>query len=166
MAIKDSLLPEFDHEMGSTRRLLERVPDADLTWRPHEKSFNMGQLAAHLANIPTWLRSITETAVFDLSAIGDEARPKEPASTAELLQRFDENVRTARRKIDEQTDGALMAMWTMKQGEHEVFSMPKAAVFRSFIMNHMIHHRGQLTVYLRLRNVPLPSIYGPTADES
>jgi uncharacterized damage-inducible protein DinB len=166
MAIKDALLPEFDHEMGSTRRLLERVPDSDLKWTPHEKSFNMGSLAAHIANIPTWVHAISDTAIFDVSTIGEDARPKEPVSTAELLQRFDDNVRGARGRIAEQTDGALMAMWTFKQGEHEVFSMPKIAVLRGFIMNHIIHHRGQLTVYLRLRDVPLPSIYGPTADES
>jgi uncharacterized damage-inducible protein DinB len=165
MAIKDALLPEYDHEMGSTRRLLERVPEADFTWKPHDRSFSLGQLAGHLANIPNWIPYTCDYAIFDVTSIGEDARPKEPTSVKELLATFDANVRKGRKKIDEQTDASLMGMWTFKQGEHEVFTMPKIAVLRSFIMNHTIHHRGQLTVYLRLRNVPLPAIYGPTADE-
>jgi uncharacterized damage-inducible protein DinB len=165
MAIRDSILPEFDHEMGTTRRLLERVPDADLKWAPHEKSFSLGKLAAHLANIPTWAIVACDSAFFDTAAVGDEARPKEPLSMSEVLGRFDANVAAARKKIAEQTDAALMGTWTLKQGDHEVFTLPKIAVLRSFVMNHTIHHRGQLSVYLRLRNVPLPPIYGPTADE-
>src|SRR4051812_10773777 len=165
MAMKDALLPEFDHEMRTTRRVLERVPDADLTWKPHEKSFSIGQLAAHLANIPTWIGITCDLSVFDLATLGDDARPKEPPSTVQLLRRFDENVTRARQKLVDQTDSALMSTWTLKQAGQEFFTMPKAAVLRSFVMNHSIHHRGQLSVYLRLRNVPVPSIYGPTADE-
>ena len=165
MAIKDALLPEFDHEMGSTRRLLERVPDAELKWRPHPKSYNLGSLAAHVANIPTWAKIALESAFFDAAAMGPDARPKEPESVAEVLRRFDANVAAARAAIAQQTDASLMGSWTLKQGEHEVFTLPKAAVLRGFVMNHLIHHRGQLTVYLRMRDVPLPSIYGPTADE-
>jgi uncharacterized damage-inducible protein DinB len=163
MALKDALLPEFDHEMGTTRRLLERVPDADLTWKPHEKSFSLGHLAAHLANLPTWVDIACDNAIFDVLTLDNRSRGAE--SNAEILQRFDANVRRARARIAEQTDSALLSPWTMTQGQHEMFTMPKAAVLRTFVMNHMIHHRGQLTVYLRLRNVPLPSIYGPTADE-
>jgi uncharacterized damage-inducible protein DinB len=165
MAIKDALLPEYDHEMGSTRRLLERVPEADFKWKPHDKSYSLGQLAGHLANIPNWIPYTCDYAIFDVTSIGEDARPKEPTTVAELLTTFDANVKRGRKKIDEQTDAALMGMWTFKQGDHEIFTMPKISVLRSFIMNHAIHHRGQLTVYLRLRNVPLPSIYGPTADE-
>lgn len=164
MAMKDAILPEFDHEMGTTRRVLERVPEADLAWRPHDRSFNLGQLAAHVANIPTWIAPTVDNAIFDLATLGDQ-RPQEPTSVSELVARFDTNVRNARKKLEELTDAALLGMWTLKQGEHEVFTMPKASVLRSFVMNHIIHHRGQLTVYLRLRNVPLPSVYGPTADE-
>ena len=163
MALKDALLPEFDHEMGTTRRLLERVPDADLTWKPNEKSFSLGHLAAHLANLPTWVDIACDNAIFDVLTLDNRSRGAE--SNAEILQRFDANVRRARARIAEQTDSALLSPWTMTQGQHEMFTMPKAAVLRTFVMNHMIHHRGQLTVYLRLRNVPLPSIYGPTADE-
>jgi uncharacterized damage-inducible protein DinB len=165
MAIKDSILPEFDHEMGATRRLLERVPDGDLKWTPHDKSFNMGRLAGHIANIPRWAIITCETDLFDPSAIGDEGRPKDPVSMADVVKQFDANVAEARKKISEQTDASLMSPWTLKQDGQEVLTLPKVAVLRSYVLNHLIHHRGQLTVYLRLRNVPLPSIYGPTADE-
>ena len=165
MAIKESILPEFDHEMGATRRLLERVPDADLTWAPHEKSYTLGQLAGHLANLPRWAMIACDSAFYDMAAAGEDGRSKEPASTADVLRQFDANVTAARRRIEEQTDASLLSPWTLKQGDHEMFTIPKVAVLRSFVMNHMIHHRGQMTVYLRLRNVPLPSIYGPTADE-
>lgn len=165
MALKDALLPEYDHEMGTTRRLLERVPEADLTWKPHEKSFSLGQLAGHISNIPHWIEATCDVAVFDLATIGDDARPKEPASVADLLKAFDANVKKGRQKIDAQTDPAMLAQWTMKNGDQEILTMPRVAVLRSFIMNHLIHHRGQLSVYLRLRNVPVPAIYGPSADE-
>ena len=165
MAIKDGILPEFDHEMGTTRRLLERVPEADFAWKPHDKSFPLGHLAGHLANIPHWVEVTLDGTSFDVADTGDNARPQPPQSVADLLKTFDANVKRARARIDEQTDPAFFAPWTLKNGGHDVFTMPKLAVLRSFVMNHMIHHRGQLSVYLRLRNVPLPSIYGPTADE-
>ena len=165
MALKDALLPEYDHEMGTTRRLLERVPGTDLTWKPHEKSYTLGQLAMHLANIPTWITWTLDHAMLDLAAIGDAARPREPQTTADVLNHFDDSVRKNRKRLDEATDATLVGPWTLKQGQHEIFTMPKIAVLRSFVMNHSIHHRGQLSVYLRLRNVPLPSMYGPTADE-
>lgn len=165
MAIKDGLLPEFDHEMGTTRRLLERVPEADLAWKPHPRSFSLGQLASHIANIPTWADAALDLTVFDLATLGDDARPKQPAGMAPILAAFDNNVKKARAKIDAQLDAALFAPWTLKKDGAEVFTLPKVAVLRSFIMNHLIHHRGQLSVYLRLREVPLPAIYGPTADE-
>ena len=165
MAIKDSLLPEFDHEMGATRRVLERVPVADLAWKPHDKSFSLGQLAGHVANSPRWLHAILDLAVFDLASVGDDARPKQPTEVDSILKSFDEEYKKTRAKLNEQTDSALTSTWTMKQGSEEILSMPKVSAYRSFIMNHLIHHRGQLTVYLRLRNVPLPALYGPTADE-
>ena len=165
MALKDALLPEYDHEMGTTRRLLERVPDADLAWKPHEKSFSLGQLAGHLANVPHWLDAICDVTVFDLASLGEDARPKQPASIASVLAEFDGNVKRGRQKIDALTDAQMFAQWTMKSGDHEILTMPRTAVLRSFIMNHLIHHRGQLSVYLRLRNVPVPAIYGPSADE-
>jgi uncharacterized damage-inducible protein DinB len=165
MALKDALLPEYDHEMGTTRRLLERVPDADLAWKAHERSFSLGQLAGHIANVPHWLDAICDATVFDVASLGEDARPKQPTSIADVLTAFDGNVKRGRQKIDALTDAAMFAQWTMKQGDHEILTMPRTAVLRSFIMNHLIHHRGQLSVYLRLRNVPVPAIYGPSADE-
>ena len=165
MALKDAFLPEYDHEMGTTRRLLERLPEADLAWKPHEKSFTLGQLASHIANIPHWLDATFDVTVFDVASLGEDARPKQPTSVADILTAFDANAKKGRQKIDAQTDATMFVQWTLKQGDHEVLTMPRVAVLRSFIMNHLIHHRGQLSVYLRLRNVPVPAIYGPSADE-
>jgi uncharacterized damage-inducible protein DinB len=165
MAIKDALLAEFDHEMGTTRRLLERVPPADFAWKPHDKSFSLGQLAGHISTIPHWASAVFGMTEFDISAFGEETRPKEPPSVTSLLETFDKNVRDARKTVDEQIDSAMTVPWTFKKGGQVMFSMPRASVWRTLVMNHIIHHRGQLSVYLRLRNVPLPSLYGPTADE-
>lgn len=164
MALKDALLPEFDHEMGTTRRVLERVPEAEFAWKPHDKSFNLGQLAGHVANIPHWVDAIVQNTVFDV-ANAEDTRPRVPESTAWLLAQFDKNVGSARVGIAGMSDPEFLAPWTFKNNGQVVFTMPRAAALRSFVMNHMIHHRGQLTVYLRLKNVPLPPVYGPTADE-
>jgi uncharacterized damage-inducible protein DinB len=164
MAIKDALLPEFDHEMGTTRRLLERTPEAEFGWKPHDKSFSLGQLAGHIANIPHWVDAILQNTVFDVESAGD-TRPKAPPTIADLVSQFDKNVAAARAGIAATGDSEMLAPWTFKSGGHVVFTLPRAAALRSFILNHLIHHRGQLSVYLRLKNVPLPSIYGPTADE-
>ena len=165
MAIKDSMLPEFDHEMGATRRVLERLPAADLGWKPHEKSFSLGQLASHISNLPNWMNMVFDADMLDLATLGDDGRPKNPTEVEPILQWFDGKVKAARAKLDAQTDQTMLAPWTLKHSGHQIFTMPKVAVVRSFVMNHLIHHRGQLTVYLRLRNVPLPALYGPTADE-
>jgi uncharacterized damage-inducible protein DinB len=164
MALKDALLPEFDHEMGTTRRVLERVPEAEFAWKPHDKSFNLGQLAGHVANIPHWVAAIVQNTVFDL-ADAEDARPRVPESTEWLVSQFDKNVSAARAGIAGLTDPEFLAPWTFKNNGQIVFTMPRAAALRSFVMNHLIHHRGQLTVYLRLKNVPVPPVYGPTADE-
>jgi uncharacterized damage-inducible protein DinB len=166
MAIKDALLPEFDHEMGTTRRLLDRAPEAQFGWKPHEKSMTLGGLSSHLANIPTWCAAILGAPVMDLATIPEDARPKPASSRADLLALFDKNVAAAREKLAHATDAEMVAPWTLRQGAQEIFTLPRVAALRSFVMNHSIHHRGQLSVYLRLNNVPLPSIYGPTADEA
>ena len=165
MAIKDSLLPEYDHEMATTRRLLDRVPEADFLWRPHDKSMTLGQLSGHLANIPFWCSATLQATSLDLAALGNDARPKSPISRAALLEEFDEKVSAARALLANTTDPEMLTPWTLKQGSHEIFTLPRISAIRSFVMNHIIHHRGQLSVYLRLRNVPVPPIYGPTADE-
>jgi uncharacterized damage-inducible protein DinB len=162
----DSLLPEYDHEMSVTRRLLERVPDEHLMWKPHEKSYTLGALAAHLANIPTWVGWTLDKDLYDLDAPPPDSRSRQPAACAEVLEAFDRNVQAARAKMTSKTDGELLTPWSLKARGAIVFTMPKIAVLRSFVMNHAIHHRGQLSVYLRLRDVPLPMIYGPTADEA
>jgi uncharacterized damage-inducible protein DinB len=164
MAIRDALLAEFDHEMGTTRRLLERTPEAEFAWKPHEKSFSLGQLAGHVANIPNWCDAILNNTVFDVLSVGD-TRAKMPESTASLLTQFDKTVAAARAALATTGDPEMLTPWTFKRGEHVMFTMPRIAAIRSFIMNHSIHHRGQLSVYLRLKDVPLPSMYGPTADE-
>jgi uncharacterized damage-inducible protein DinB len=165
VAIKDALLPEFDHEMGTTRRVLERTPGDKLAWRPHEKSMSLGQLAGHLANIPFWMGAILQNTVFDVAAAGPDIRPPLPESVAWLLADFDTKVKAARAGLGSTGDAELLTPWTFKNGDHEIFTMPRIAAIRSFVMNHSIHHRGQLSVYLRLNNVPVPPMYGPTADE-
>ncbi len=162
MPLVDALLPEFDHEMVTTRKLLERVPDDRLDWKPHAKSFSLGQLAQHVATIPMW-GSVTLTQ-SELDVSGNERLP-ELRSRAEILTLFDKHVSNTRATLVGKTDAELMAPWTMKNGGHTVFSMPKAAVWRSFVLSHLIHHRGQLSVYLRMHDVLLPSMYGPSADE-
>ena len=165
MAIKDALLPEFDHEMATTRRLLERLPEAEFAWKPHDRSMALGQLAGHIANLPQWCSATLASTVFDLDALPVDARPQLPASRAAVLEEFDGKVAAARDQLTSTTDAEFMTPWTLKKGGQEVFTLPRISAIRSFVMNHLIHHRGQLSVYLRLKDVPLPSIYGPTADE-
>ncbi|MEP6914444.1 MAG: DinB family protein [Acidobacteriota bacterium] len=165
MAIRDALLPEYDHEMGTTRRLLERTPEAELGWKPHEKSMTLGQLAGHIANIPRWAKAVTDGSGFDVATAGDDVRPKTPASVTELLADFDRKVADARAGLAATDDPQMLEPWTLSQGDHEIFTMPRVSALRTFVLNHLIHHRGQLSVYLRLRNVAVPPIYGPTADE-
>ena len=162
MAIVEALLPEFDHEFATTRRLLDRVPQAQLGWKPHEKSMTLGELAGHLANIPFWCTATLSADSLDLDSLD---RPPVPESCEVLLRGFDTRLAAARERLAATTDPEFLAPWTLKKGTQEFFTMPKISVIRTFVMNHQIHHRGQLTVYLRLNNVPLPPVYGPTADE-
>lgn len=162
MAIVDALLPEFDHEMTTTRKVLERVPEDKFDWKPHAKSFSLGALATHVATIPTWG---TETLTKSEIEVGGQGPPGQPPSKTDLLARFDKNVAETRAALTGRTDAELMSNWSLKRDGKTLFSMPKAAVWRSFVLNHLIHHRAQLAVYLRLLDVPVPSIYGPSADE-
>lgn len=162
MSTRDELLTEYDHEVGTTRRLLERIPDAQLTWKPHQKSMSLGGLATHIATIPQWSGALLNQTGFDLAD-----RPPNRAAettTAAILETFDASTSQARGWMDK-PDAEYQAPWTLKRGGHQMFSVPRAAAFRTFVINHIIHHRGQLSVYLRMHNVPLPSIYGPSADE-
>jgi uncharacterized damage-inducible protein DinB len=162
MALKDSLLAEFDHEMGTTRRLLERVPDAQLAWKPHEKSMSLGGLATHLSNLPNWGTTILNDAFYDLAA--GPPHMTEGTSRDAILAFFDEAVKSTRKSLDK-TDAELNARWALRRGDQEMFSLPRAQAFRTFVLYHTVHHRGQLSVYLRLNNIPVPAMYGPTADE-
>lgn len=166
MTIAERLLPEYDYEMGTTRKLLERVPDGRADWKPHVKSMPLGHLTIHLATLPTYAKvTLTQTEV-DVNPPGGPAyQMPEFDSTAVTLEAFDENVRSGRAAIAAASDDDLRVTWTLKNGGRTIFSQPRVGVLRTFFMNHLIHHRGQLSVYLRLLDVPLPSIYGPTADE-
>ena len=164
MAIKDALLPEFDHEMATTRRLLDRVPEAEFDWKPHDKSMTLGQLSGHLATLPMWCSAVLDAPQFDVATAGDQ-RPRAPESRRAMLEDFDTKVAAARASLATRTDADLLAPWTLRHGAREIFTLPRISAIRSFVMNHSIHHRGQLSVYLRLQNIPLPSMYGPTADE-
>ncbi|HEY0544118.1 MAG TPA: DinB family protein [Pyrinomonadaceae bacterium] len=167
MALSKALLPEFDHEMANTRKTLERVPDDKFDWKPHEKSMSLGNLATHLSNIPMWaVYAISQTSI-DLAPEGEPPMKVEPAtSRQEVLDRFDESVKSAREAIEGATDEQLFVDWSLLNGGQTILSMPRIAVLRGFVMNHNIHHRAQLGVYLRLNDVAVPSIYGPSADES
>lgn len=162
MALTDMLLPEFDHEMAGTRKMLERVPDAHLAWKPHARSYSLGELATHVAMLPWWGSVTLGQSEFDMAA---GTTPPPATSHVEILKTFDANVAGARAALVGKTDAELMAPWTLKRGAQTIFSMPKASVWRSFVMSHLVHHRAQLGVYLRMKDVPLPSLYGPSADE-
>ena len=154
-------LKEFDQEMASTRKLLERVPSEKGTWKPHEKSFALGHLAQLVSWMPGWIASSLHEPEIDLAKAGGYGM--EP--TESLLRMFDKNVREARAALESVTsDEALNAPWSLKHGERVLMTMPRGEVVRQHL-SHLAHHRGQLTVYLRLIDVPLPSVYGPTADE-
>jgi uncharacterized damage-inducible protein DinB len=161
--LADALVPEFDHEMVTTRKLLERVPEDKFDWKPHAKSMTLGGLATHVANIVWWGEVTLDKPEFN--AEGQQvAAPA--ASRAELLETFDKNVKTTRASLAAKSDAELMAPWSLKNGKQTFFTMPKAVVWRSFVMNHLVHHRAQLSVYLRMHDVPLPAMYGPSADEA
>jgi uncharacterized damage-inducible protein DinB len=164
MAITDALLPEYDHEMGTTRRVLERLPDAEFGWKPHDRSMSLGDLAQHVAGLVMWCGAIADQPEFDLATYNPEDMPKMDTRDA-LLAAFDAGVAAGRKTLAAKTDSELLAPWSLKKEGKEIFTMPRVAAIRSFVMNHCIHHRGQLTVYMRLKNLPVPSIYGPSADE-
>lgn len=167
MGLAESMLPEFDHEMANTRKTLERVPDEKFSWKPHDKSFAMGALASHIANLPSWTNVTIGRDEFDMAPPGAERMTTPQChSRQEVLESFDKNVSEARKAIAGTSDEQMFQPWRLLAGGKEVMSMPRIAVLRSFVMNHTIHHRAQLGVYLRLNDIPVPSIYGPSADEA
>lgn len=165
MSIITSLMQEFEHEMNNTRRVLERVPDGKMDWKPHEKSYTMGKLSAHIANMPIWVVGTFKANELDFASGDPLLQVPNVKTRDDLLAEFEKTTAAARLALNDADESGLRDMWTLRNGEHVIFTLPRMAVYRSFVMHHIIHHRGQLTVYLRLNNVPLPALYGPSADE-
>jgi uncharacterized damage-inducible protein DinB len=164
MPLNESILAELQMEAAGTRKMIERVPEKSFDWKPHDKSMTLGRLAYHIAENPQWVSVTVDKDEIDFAA--KDYVEKEAKTTAELLKVFDESLAEAVECLKNASDEKLMGNWTMRNGEQVYFTMPKIAVLRSFVLNHIVHHRGQLSVYLRMLDVPLPQIYGPTADET
>ena len=163
--LKSAALGDLDQELATTRRLLERVPDDRLDWAPHARSMTLGRLAMHLAELPRMQTAVLTSDSLDLDTL--KARPaRSAANRAELLAEFDANVAAMREQLAGADDRTLAESWAMRRGERVLMTQPRAAVMRTMGINHIVHHRGQLSVYLRLLDVPLPPMYGPTADEA
>jgi uncharacterized damage-inducible protein DinB len=162
MTFSQTLLPEFDEEIKNTRKLLECVPDGKFDFQPHPKSMTLGRLASHVADLPSWVAFTLDHEVFDLQP---DFKPWIGTSRAELLDMFDKCGTEAREKIAAATDGDWAKIWTFKFAGKAIMSSPRSAVVRSTVMNHLIHHRAQLGVFLRLNDVEFPGMYGPSADE-
>ena len=166
MRISEIFLMEFDNEMNSARKTLERIPEDKLSWKPHEKSMPLGRLAGHVAELAGWAIPAIKQDSLDFSPPG--APPMQPTiatSRKQVLEIFDKNREESRAAITSASDEHLMKNWSLMRGGQMLMTMPRVVVLRSFFMNHLIHHRAQLGVYLRLNNIPVPSVYGPSADE-
>jgi uncharacterized damage-inducible protein DinB len=162
MAIIDSLLQELEQEAATTRRVLERVPDDQLGWRPHKKARTLGELALHVAGTPGAVATLAAQSEIQAPTFTDPS----PTSASELIPALDESIATAKRVLGKMDDATLNAKWRMMRDGREIMSIPRIALLRSIMLNHWYHHRGQLTMYLRQLGVPVPSIYGPSADEN
>jgi len=158
-------LPEFDQEMTSTRKVLERVPEDRLSWRPHPKSWTLAELATHVAGIGAWTAPTLQLSELDLASPSAPPKPKPVASRTELLALFDGMLPAARAALAAADAPTFSMPWSLRAGEQVFFTMTRGTVLRTFVMNHLVHHRGQLEVYLRMNDVPLPAIYGPSGDE-
>lgn len=166
MPMNQALLPEFDNEMTKTRESLARIPDGKFDYKPHPKSGTMGWLGNHLAQMTGWLAEMLVSDSFDIAPGGKHVEFPTAKNNKELLAMFDQSSAAARAALAKATDEQLMKTWTLSQNGQTIFAMPRIAVFRGMIMNHIIHHRGQLTVYLRLNDIAVPALYGPSADET
>jgi uncharacterized damage-inducible protein DinB len=163
MRICEAVLPEFDQEMSNTRKTLERIPEDKLSWKPHDKSMTLGRLAGHIVELVGWAN--TSITTDSLNVTIDKYQPVVATSRQQILELFDKSVKESRAAIAGATDEHMMQPWTLAFNGQTVFTMPRAAVLRMSCFNHIIHHRAQLGVYLRLNNVPVPALYGPSADE-
>ncbi len=166
MSLNDIILPEFDMEMDNTRRTLDRVPDGKFDFKPHEKCGTLGWMAGHIANIPHWAVIAMTQDSLDLAPAGAPPYvPPKPANRKEVLETFDKNRAEARAALVAGNDATYAKPWALLMGGRQLFSEPRSAVLRRMVLNHIIHHRAQLTMYLRLLNIPVPALYGPSADE-
>jgi len=166
MKLSDLYLSEFDQEMTTARKTLERIPEDKLSWKPHEKSMPLGRLAGHVAELAGWGFQTIDKDSLDFAPPGQPPfQPTIATSRQQVLEIFDKNREESRRAIAGASDEHLMKNWSLLRGGQTLLSMPRFAVLRSFCLNHLIHHRAQLGVYLRLNNIPVPSVYGPSADE-
>jgi uncharacterized damage-inducible protein DinB len=163
MPINQSLIAELQHEGLGTRKLLERVKEDTYSYQPHEKSMTLLKLASHVAEIPSWLEPTVQLGEMDFAKM--DYKPPVVQNNKDLLDLFDNSLKIGVEALKKADDANLMETWTAKNNGAVVFAMPRVQVVRSMIMNHLVHHRAQLGVYLRMTDVPLPSIYGPTADE-
>jgi uncharacterized damage-inducible protein DinB len=163
MGLGEALHGEMEYEAATTRKILERIPADKFDYKPHEKSMGMGQLASHIAEMISWTGPTLNQPELDFSKF--DYKPFVPESTEGLLEFFDKNVAEALDVLKNTSDETFFEPWTMRNGEQVYFTMPKAVTMRSFVMNHIVHHRGQLSVYLRLNDIPVPALYGPSADE-
>jgi uncharacterized damage-inducible protein DinB len=166
MSYADTILPEFDQEMAGARQVLERVPDDKWDWRAHPKSNTIGWNANHLAEIPGWVEGTLNQTAWDIAPAGGEPyRSPQLRTRREVLELFDRNVAAARKALAAVKDEALTQQWSLLKGGQPLITMPRAGVIRSFVLNHLIHHRAILCVYLRLNDSPVPGLYGPSGDE-
>jgi uncharacterized damage-inducible protein DinB len=166
MSLNQSLLAEFENEMKNTRKTLERVPEEKLSWKPHEKSMEMGRLSSHISELPGWIPVALQQDSLDVNPPGGRGyQPPQITSRQQLLDLFDKNVASGRAALADAKDEQFAQPWTLLNGGKTVFTLPRAGVIRNMVMNHLIHHRAQLGVYLRLNDVPVPATYGPSADE-
>jgi len=167
MGMIDPMLAEFAQEMATTRKMLEILPEKHLGWKPHPKSLSLGRLASHIAEMPAFASKALSTEVFDIDPASGKPlsyKPLDLKTVKEILEAFDKNVADASAAMKTAKDDQLLKTWTLQAHGKTVFTMPRIAVLRVMVFSHVFHHRGQLSVYLRLKDVPLPSVYGPTAD--
>ena len=162
--IRQGMIKEIEHEASLTKKMLERIPIDKFNWKPHDKSREIGALAIHVAQLPSWASRALTSSEFDILTMKREV--PEIKTAEDLVKILEASVSKAVEDLQNASDEDMMTTWTFKRGEHVVFSLPRAAVIRSMAMNHLIHHRGQLSVYLRLLNIPVPGMYGPSADEA
>ncbi len=163
MSLSDAFVAELQQEAATARKCLERIPEATFDWKPHEKSMSMSRLATHVAEMFTWGKEVINTSEMDFATA--DYKPFEPKTTAELVEYFDKNLADATESLKNASDEAMLENWKLRNGEEIYFDMPRVQVLRGMVFNHIVHHRGQLSVYLRLNDIPVPALYGPSADE-